>query len=142
MTTTNTGLVILVIIILKDDGMNNLDDKLREILDTSFPDGMDLSDDPEAIPKIKQAFIDEGYVKIRNVTVRKAKSEDFKSGMVGQAHGVDIYSINGDENIMTGKEWYERFSAELRYGQRHRNKGMDGIAEWVAEAAKKASGIK
>lgn len=53
---------------------------------------------------------------------------------VGNLHGVPVYSINRDENVMTGKEWYDRFIEELPYSK------FWTADDWI-DAAKRATGV-
>jgi hypothetical protein len=123
--------------------MSSLDDKLEKILNefgNSIKDQsawmtlggeFELKKDPIAL--IKQAFIDEGYIKIPQIVEVKGKLET--------SHNfVDVNNMR----YMTGQDWYDKFYAEycvsssidLDYN------ASETINTYVLEAAKKASGIK
>lgn len=120
----------------------SLDNKLREILSDSYDivgkgATVRLNHDG-AIAQIKQAFADEGYVKI-------------PQGTVGKVDGVKIFSINGDSNIMTGQEFYAAYKRELGFGSLDDVKDMARGEELKAievaemkcdEAAKRAAGLE
>lgn len=82
--------------------MSDLDERLREILGTYYPELSTYGDfeasgisDDDAIAQIKQAFADEDYVKNGVVT-------DWWADKYAKYRG-----------YMTGQEWYERFKKEL-----------------------------
>ena len=113
----------------------DLDDKLaiipisRKGFDYLLTDG--------EIAQIKQVFADERYRQInvsRATHGRDSFGNKLPKGEVGQLHGIKINSINGDENIMTGQEWYDRFEKKLSSSTMIQ-RGL------VLAVAKKASGL-
>jgi len=136
-----------------------LDDKLREILDELWPLPDWHSDDPnemadyqerevtKAKAAIKQAFSEAGYVQpLEGGYVFSDAAGNFTKatgGVIGEVEGTEIYSINGDSNIMTGQEWYDRFEMELANLMESWNPNGEGCLQrsHVLEAAKKAAGI-
>lgn len=116
---------------------SNLDERLEE-LSIWIEANRDVSPrdwEDEIWPLIrdrfKQAFQDEGYVKI-------------PQGQVGRLDGVEIMSING-KRVMTGQEWYDRYIKELeKLAVTHSDNAMLTFNNTVATcdiAAKKASGL-
>lgn len=111
--------------------MSNLDDKLREILDTLLGEwgsspAFESEQIAKATTKLKQAFDDEGYVN------ELAPSEEAVARALG---------------FMTGAEWYERFEEELSRPKYNDKRYQNNCPECGApydylEAAKKASDEK
>lgn len=139
----------------KEFDMTNLNKKLREALSQSiqltrigradmpkpknkvwFTAGGDMFqlDFTQAIAQIKQAFQDEGYIHVPQVEV-----------VTRYEHGKkpEVYMVNGKE-VMTGKEFYERFLKELGKPEIFRGYGYDSVGydeDDVLEAARRAGGI-
>lgn len=109
--------------------MNNLDDKLKEILNGYFEGASiePINDDQDkvaAITDIRQAFADEGYEK-------RVLGRDFTAR-------VDM------KEVMTGQEWYDRFGREYpMYPDTNQQSHLlqSKIREEALEAAKRASGV-
>lgn len=86
--------------------MDELDKKLKEILDTFVGIGQGLDPDGSAsdeeqknelygsLPDIKQAFKDAGYIHLPN----------------SQGKNVTIYTSDNPEPLMTDQEWREKFA--------------------------------
>lgn len=123
--------------------MSNLDEKLREIVwgASTIGGGMD---DFGALPKeiqeeevqgavdqIKQAFQDEWYL----TPEQKEQTQKLVNQMAQTAQDMAKLPVTVREvGTMTGKEWYERFYAEVKdmsYPEYYK----------VLEAAKRAGGI-
>jgi hypothetical protein len=128
--------------------MDDLDKKLEEIWKGSSPDN-------GAYKQIKQAFIEDGWVKI---ITGECTHPDFKKRNCRLNHECEYCVFCGEERhmsaseqdshdksvpTMTGQEWYERFLEEyLQVYRDNRDKSGDFIAGQAVLAAKKASGIK
>lgn len=119
-----------------------IDDKLLEILlKADFTPGLDLAHTSEkygkVIAQIKQAFKDEGYIKIPPLVKSTSKVFEIKKG------GIAI-TIKPEE-VMTGQEWLSRFEKELMdipvLWTDEIPKQLNPYALKVLEAAKKASGL-
>lgn len=130
--------------------MSNLDKRLREKLKALVFDEWDYEDFVKHgldsyVKAIKQDLQDDGWVQIPQATVRDATrdevNEAYGKGMIGRIHGTQIYSINGDSNVMTGQEWYERFVSEYEANDAPMIKDATVIREQVFPIAKKASGL-
>ena len=80
--------------------MSTLDDRLREILRADRANELAIA---ETIAQIKQAFADEGWIKIPQIVEVEGKLET-------QHNFVDINNMR----YMTGQEWYDRFERELQ----------------------------
>lgn len=111
--------------------MNDLDDKLRDIIDTARDDPADIYDE-QFVSQLKQAFADAGYVdsKLAHHQVR----------------------MLNDKGYMTGQEWYDRFVKEFEKPfkrtftaaeQKRANElGKEQIVcDWAYAAAQRAAGI-
>lgn len=109
--------------------MSDLDSKLREILEevedeVNNTGGVSTKHRGRLVAQIKQAFAEEGYVKVSKDNQDKIKT-------------ATIYSINhGQYELMTGQEWYERFEKELN------NHPIKLQGTEIMRAAKKAAGLE
>lgn len=109
----------------------NLDDRLREIIETRLLAGDVPYMTDGAIAQIHKAYADEGCVFVPTVT----QSQDPRDKWV---------EVNG-KRVMTGAEWYDRFLKELGepktfVGYAYDDTGYED--DHVLEAAKKAAGLK
>jgi hypothetical protein len=110
-----------------------LDEKLREILEDWYP-GTQYED---VVPKIKQAFQDEGWI--------APDTDKYKLVKGLQKAALE----NNDSNtvpVMTGKEWYDKLMSEfLKVNHIYTTPDEE---DWVAkftdfvEAAKRASSLE
>lgn len=104
---------------------NKLDQKLGEICVGFESDGEDERNvyiSEEAIAEIKQAFIDDGWLREINLSLP----------------AVTPYV---PEPRMTGQEWYDRFEAEISLVEYTRLQGEVTAKRIALESAKKAAGI-
>lgn len=123
--------------------MSSLDDKLKDILSDLEKVSSGLIQVPwnqhdRALQQIKQAFKDAGYVQMAGKPVDGVLQTDdtYQSGQY-------TISVTGDKpyvgKLLTGAEWYNRFTKELApYEYTHTHKVRIG---GVLEAAKRASGL-
>lgn len=125
--------------------MGDLDEKLLEVIeDNQYIDGEFLkyaSEEAkqEAVARIRQAFVDAGWLHIPNL-----KTGDFIT-----VNGGTVI-LNGDGTMtrvirLTGQEWYDRFEKKLRgiilpYSEQPHDALM--AFNLCEEAAKKAAGIE
>lgn len=112
--------------ILSSDG---LDKKLEQLFKAVVFDEWEYSDFikeglPSYVKAIKQAFIDDGWVK--PIMLNREESYDATKDPIYQT-----------PKLMSSGEWYARFTTELHMGGRLAVAGIDIIEK----AAKKASGI-
>ena len=116
--------------------MSDIDERLKKLqlspID-NYGEYWTLSD--EDVAQIKQAFADEGYVQMPQVEMITR----FESGKKPE-----LFMVNGKE-VMTGREWYERFEKELGEPQTFAGYGYDSVGydeDDVLAAAKRASGVE
>lgn len=108
-----------------------IDDRLREILKRPHQDSMGtmvmMFPTQKMLDQIKQAFKDEGWVKVPEVqTVTRYE----------RGGNSEVIMVNG-KYVMTGKEWYNRFLREL-------NSGValpEPMKIWVMKCAGVAAGV-
>ena len=112
------------------DTGNKLDERLEEILGTHHYSG--------TFNEIKQAFIDDGWVKIP--TAEKKDGVLYVNGVdpVMKFDGVKVTAIK----LMTGQDWYDSFSEQLEKVTADKYHGGFALFDDVTEAAKKAAGIE
>lgn len=118
------------------DSPNELDNMLREIVESNTHIGLDsdglpilVALDESMIAQIKQAFMDEGYIK----------------ALLPSDPGYEIPT-----SYMTGQEWLERFERELKdkmfqdkiFPYNKDDKDVLRTFRMCQEAARRASGTK
>lgn len=111
--------------------MSRLDEELRKITVPVWHAGQGTFDYPlndEGVEKVKQAFKDAGWFSL---------SESATGGRL-------ISTVKQYEGLMTGQEWYDRFSKEMSDRFSMWGDGSNGFVELkpTKEAAKKAAGIE
>jgi hypothetical protein len=127
--------------------MSDLDRRIREALDGS--DAFALNDNSVYLDRIKQAFIDAGWVTPENA-VKVQNMVNQITNLANDMHQLPavLYvkpneSTTQLQNLMTGQEWYERFGKALaKQKPREWYSGDTYTPGQVMKAAKKASGIK
>lgn len=105
--------------------MTILDSKLKEICETfPYPD--------QAVETIKQAFIDDGWIRPADYIPENAELRSMH---------YEFVENNNDRiiPIMTGQEWYDRFEKEISAFTAKHDQPMKQEA---LDAAKLAAGIK
>lgn len=111
--------------------MSELDKKLETLVGYSYAVGTNDGESarrektvvPQTVEKIKQAFIDDGWVK------------DFGT--------VELH-VHNATNVMTGQEWYDKFIDELVNSESIAEPPITRMKAYnhYLAAAKRASGIK
>lgn len=102
--------------------MTNIDEKLREIVQAVWDNGdgaMNDMDVDAALPKIKQAFTDAGYIS-------KLTSDAYL-----EASG-----------YLTGQEWYDRFEDAISEMSQQQGLLVDYTFNRFVQAAKRAAGLE
>lgn len=107
----------------------SLDDKLEDVLKPFMEDGVsDLRElEVEAVSRIKQAFADEGYVKIPTASMTKEGWIEVSTDRGVRYKGAPL---------LLGQEWYDNFRKEYDKVPRYEF-DMDDV--W--DAARRAAGI-
>jgi len=144
---------------IKDVDMNDLDEKLNEILEVVSALSSDHGYYPhegktvpaaqnidEALAQIKQAFKEAGYILPGETLYAMPKGKDLARELAGLEQIVDdgVETMELAPPMMTGQEWCDRFQTTL-YNTPGFYPADVGSVDWdsgdVIKAAKKAAGL-
>lgn len=129
--------------------MDELDKKLDEILDymgSAYYPGHEYPDSyepqnvelrKEALPQVKQAFIDAGWVERINDGFEKGHKAGYHVAEL-EYQAVGYVGVDLKPGMMTGPEWYAKFEKELKAF----NEYDPFYHDRILPVAKKAAGIE